>query len=174
MGTGYQQRILQPPVGEILDTASLELRELQGRLRQLTQRIRTLRRALVVLQDLQSACGTQPQPTSKSSAEGNSSSLECQDVVFQRDPALRRACRIALLEATEEISEEEILERINRRGSYSFPDQASARVAIASELEAMSKTREAARVRDSSGSKWRRAESELDVAAECKDSEFPS
>ena len=158
MGTSYQQRTAQPPVGGILDTASLELRELQARLLPLTQRIRMLKRALEALHDLQSASAVHSQRTCSGCPDQNSLSPDYHEVAFQDDPALRRACRIALLEACDGLSEDEIFIRIIRRESYSFSDQYSARTAIANELNAMSVACEAERVKCSSGAKWRRVE----------------
>jgi hypothetical protein len=150
MGTSYQQRSVQPPVGEILYTASLELRELRACLLQLTRRIQTLKRALAALRDFESDCLAQPRRAFASSPD------EHPELALESDPALRRACRIALLESCEGLSEDEILARITRRGSYSFLDQNFAKIAIANELREMSKACEAQRVRCASGAKWRR------------------
>lgn len=166
MGTGYQQRTVQHPVGGILDTASLELRELQARLLPLTRRIQTLKRALAALQDLQSASALHQQQTSSGCPDQNSLSPDYHEVTFQDDPALRRACRIALLEASEGLSEDEILIRITRRESYTFSDHYSGRTAIANELNAMFVACEAERVKCPSGTKWRRVEPASEISTD--------
>jgi hypothetical protein len=166
MGTACQQRTVQPPLDGILDTASLELHELQARLRQLTERIRTLKRALAALRELESASVALPQPASGASADQNAPASEYSEVALRSNPALRRACRIALLETCDGLSEEEMLVRITRRGSYTFSDPYSAKIEIANELNAMSQAGQVEQLKCSSGSKWKRVEPASEIATD--------
>lgn len=146
MRTEHQQRTDQSPVVEVLKAASIELRKLRDCHVQLNSRIRTLRTTMAALHKLQYSRDLQVTHQSVTSC-----------VAPVLNPRLRRACRIALLEASEALSASEILRRIVRRGSYQFVARDSAGIAIAKELDDMAKSGEAERVACSFGVGWRRA-----------------
>ena len=152
MWTDKNTDAVQSPVAEVLRAASLELRELHDRQLQLTKRIRTLRSAMAALHNLQRA-----------SAHSTQASSPCSETILPAPASrtencgeadLRRACRIALLESCDALSDDEVLARIVRRGSYFFADYAAAIEAVTRELAAMSKDGEVEI--DPSVSKWKR------------------
>lgn len=67
--------------------------------------------------------------------------------------ALSRACRIALMEAANPASLDEIRSRIDRRGSFAFPDSESANARMAQTLKTM---RDSGEVQCVSQSLWQR------------------
>ena len=145
-----QQIVYVPaPVIEVLKAASVELRELKDRQTQLTKRIRTLRSTMTALQNLQhsrrASCEQDESGTAKHTSADNGT-----------DPELRRACRIAMLEALEGLTKEEVLARIVRRGSYRFAHLASAKTAIRRELSAMVEEGELECETYEFGWKWKR------------------
>jgi len=76
-----------------------------------------------------------------------------------RNPDLRRACRIALLETANAVSDSELLARIIRRGSFCFADNDSALLAIDQELTAMAEQGEVSPIDGSSQRMWQRISS---------------
>jgi len=75
---------------------------------------------------------------------------------------LRRACRIALLETANAISDSELMARIIRRGSFCFADRDSAVLAIDQELTAMAEQGEVQAINSSSQRLWQRVSSTRD------------
>jgi len=71
--------------------------------------------------------------------------------------ALSRACRIALMEAEEAASLDEIRSRIDRRGSFTFSDSGFAEVAIGRTLSIMRDNGEIRDVRTGDQTLWQRA-----------------
>jgi hypothetical protein len=69
---------------------------------------------------------------------------------------LRRACRIALLETANAVSDGELLARITRRGSFCFADTDAALRAIDQELTAMAEQGEVQPIHSSSQRLWQR------------------
>jgi hypothetical protein len=69
---------------------------------------------------------------------------------------LSRACRIALMEAEEAASLDEIRSRIDRRGSFVFSDFGSAEAAIAETLNSMRDNGEIRGVKSGDQSLWQR------------------
>ena len=78
---------------------------------------------------------------------------------------LRRACRIALLENSELMSAEEIYSRIVRRGSFTFANDDVARLAIAKELDTLTREGEARCWKNAHRSHWQRVirDKEIDI-----------
>jgi hypothetical protein len=74
----------------------------------------------------------------------------------KRNEVLCRACRIALMEADEAATAQEIYRRIVRRGSFTFSNPDCAVLAIARNLQAMSKEGETFPV-SGPPPRWRRA-----------------
>jgi hypothetical protein len=81
------------------------------------------------------------------------------------DQGLRRACRIALMEADEPASAEEIYSRILRRESFTFNSSDGAIAAIARALEAMASDGETSILTDGLPHRWKRATTEKEVYA---------
>jgi hypothetical protein len=79
-----------------------------------------------------------------------------------QNPDLRRACRIALLETANAVSDSELLARITRRGSFCFADTDSALLAIDQELTAMAEQGEILAINSSSQRLWQRISSAHD------------
>jgi hypothetical protein len=79
-----------------------------------------------------------------------------------QNPDLRRACRIALLETANAVSESELLARIARRGSFCFADTDSALLAIDQELTAMAEHGEVRAINASPQRLWQRIASAQD------------
>lgn len=71
------------------------------------------------------------------------SDLDIQRADQVEEEHLRRACRIALLEAVQPESTDEILRRIERRSSYTFAARVNALAAVARELRMMHEAGEA-------------------------------
>jgi hypothetical protein len=150
------------PVIEVLKTASFELRELHARYAQVTERIRTLRNAVDALRELRPRSSSEiyEATAGKCSPESNSSNSGPKkwDSVSLRtgDPFLRRACRIALLEAFDAMSVDEIHSRIVRRGSFCFASPSLAKHAIVAELNAMEQCGEVRHITSTWEMKWQR------------------
>lgn len=149
MATQQQSVFVPAPVIEVLKAASVELRELRDLQMQLTKRIRTVRSTMTALQNLQqlreNAAGQGKSLRMNQTTEGN-----------EPDPELRRACRIAMLESQEGLTKDEVLARIVRRGSYQFPNVASAKNAVRRELNAMVEEGELECEACEVGWKWKR------------------
>jgi hypothetical protein len=79
-----------------------------------------------------------------------------------QNPDLRRACRIALLETANAVSDSELLARITRRGSFCFADTDLALLAIDQELTAMAEQGEILAINSSSQRLWQRISSAHD------------
>jgi predicted nucleic acid-binding protein len=69
---------------------------------------------------------------------------------------LSRACRIALMEAVEAASLDEIRSRIDRRGSFTFSDSGIAEAAIVQTLSIMRDNGEIRDVRNGDHALWQR------------------
>jgi hypothetical protein len=137
-----------PPISEVLRMVVQEHRELRARYQDVTSRIRKLRNAVRMLRSLGVAddCADPAQETEHQHAIRRQARRD--------DPALRRACRIAVLETVEAVSNEEIYARIVRRGSFSFVNAGAAARAIAAELSSMAEQGELRRV--DNATKWQR------------------
>jgi hypothetical protein len=75
----------------------------------------------------------------------------------RRNPALSRACRIALLENSAFISEKEIYSRIVRRGSFAFTNAHLAAAAVAYELNTLIERGQARCIEMGNERRWQRA-----------------
>jgi hypothetical protein len=163
-------------VSEVLKVANTELRKLRAHHRMVTERIRRLRIVVDALGELgANAASSQPGDRTASpepAARGLSGvTWAARDSIRgsnkhharntagrtrSRNPDLRRACRIALLETLDAISREEVYERIVRRGSFRFASGESAASSIVEELNAMTKHGELRRIQGPFGWLWQR------------------
>jgi hypothetical protein len=139
----YSGSAPQRSVLEVLKTASAELLELRAHYETVSHRIRTLRTAVDVLRRLEN----------RSLAAED---LERVDLGCSPNSELRRACRIALLEASDAASEQEICRRIVRRGSYRFVNMGTATLSIVEELDALVDLGEVQRFDSPEGRLWQR------------------
>ena len=152
-------------VTEVLKSANTELQELRAHYRNVTQRIRRLRSVVNALGALGSEGDEQSLPESAVSG-WSGVTASCKQVLGEsrrhdkkirsRNPDLRRACRIAMLETFEAVSPEEVHKRIVRRGSFCFADADSAMLSIIDELNALTYSGELSRIQVPSGVLWRR------------------
>ena len=142
-------------VSEVLGAVIHELRELRASYKRVAKRIRVLRGAMHALQELdaQSFCDRPEQVEVKIASRARPSEpntiLTSKDTICRmsaiqkrrihdnQNADLRRACRIALLETANAVSDSELLARIIRRGSFCFAATDSALLAIDQELTAM-------------------------------------
>ena len=167
----YSGSAPQRSVLEVLKTASAELLELRAHYETVSHRIRTLRTAVDALRKLESRS-----PTAESEASSLLSSQSAfvvreghdldttqakagfhgANVGVGRNPDLRRACRIALLEASDAASEQDICRRIVRRGSYRFVNIGTAASSIVEELDALVDLGEVHRFDSPEGRLWQR------------------
>ena len=165
---------------EVLGTVMHELRELRASYKRVAKRIRVLRGAMHALQELdaQPFCDrseqVEVQIASKGRASEPSTILTSEDTICRtsaiqqrrihdnHNADLRRACRIALLETANAISDTELLERIIRRESFRFADPDSAVLAIDQELAAMAEQGEVQAINTSSQRLWQRISSAHD------------
>jgi len=169
----YPQGGTQNSVVEVLRLAGIELRDLLARHRHVTSRIHTLRIAVDALRELEAdpvnreSARAQHGSTSRPSASSQNkttanTSLYSRDTSRRRRTArtenteLRRACRIALMETDNSVSNEEVHARIVRRGSFFFADAESPAFMIAEQLSAMAEDGEICRVTEKSKSLWQR------------------
>lgn len=169
--TNYSHDSTQASVSEVVRAVVRELRELRTRYREVNTRIRHLRITVDTLQQLDGNvlyvssdreqlspalddCPTASDPSAADFAVDRSSHA----CTGNGNPELRRACRIALLETNDAISDSEIYARIVRRGSYSFPCAESAARAVAEELHAMLVLGELRRVGNLATQAWQRTE----------------
>jgi hypothetical protein len=169
--TNYPHDSTQASVSEVVRAVVRELRELRTRYREVNTRIRHLRITVDTLQQLDgnvssvssdreqlspalNDCPTASDPFAGDFAPDLSSHM----ATDKENRGLRRACRIALLETNDAISDAEIYARIVRRGSYSFPCADSAARAIAEELHAMLVLGELRRVGNLATQAWQRIE----------------
>lgn len=142
----------QNSAAEVMCAVTAELRHLRASYRELTRRIRVVRGVVHALRDLGSAAAagnsyhdelTAPPRLNESLADRHVEEVLKQSEQSERtsvcssNPELRRACRIALMETTAAVSDEEIYSRIVRRGSFSFIGVESAARAIYEELSAL-------------------------------------
>lgn len=129
-----------------------ELRELRASYKELTRRIRILRSTVDALRELGGgAADDLPEPMWSVSGTQNEAWLRSnvetlpprariaarKKWLCSKSSDLRRACRIALMETSHAISDEEIYRRVVRRGSFCFTDPESAARAILHELSVM-------------------------------------
>jgi hypothetical protein len=159
---------------QVLAAVIHELRELRASYNRVAKRIRVLKDAMHALKELgaQSFCD-RPDPvevkiTSTGRSFGPSTILTSNDSVCRvpaipkrrmhnnQNPDLRRACRIALLETANAVSENELLARITRRGSFCFANTDLALRAIHHELTAMAEQEEVQAINSSPQRLWQR------------------
>lgn len=145
----YSRPAAQISASEVLAAVVLELRELRASYKEVTNRIRILRGAVQALRELESAPGGEQAEGSGFSRllpgpnHGIQEPVRTPRILQKRrprgkhNPQLRRACRIALMETTDAVSEQEIHRRIVRRGSFCFANPQSAAHDIAEELNTM-------------------------------------
>lgn len=180
MASTDQSRSRVESASEVLGAVIHELRELRASYNRVAKRIRVLRGAMHALQELdaQSLCDRTERVEVKTASSGRSvepsSILISEDTVCRmsatqkrrihnhQNPDLRRACRIALLETANAVSEGELLARINRRGSFCFADTDLALRAISQELTAMAEQGEVQAINSSSQRLWQRISSAPD------------
>jgi hypothetical protein len=165
---------------EVLGAVIHELRELRASYNRVAKRIRVLRGAMHALQELdaQSFCDRSEQVAVEIASRGRPSEpntmLASEEAVCRlpaiqkrsthnnQNPDLKRACRIALLETANAVSDSELLARIIRRGSFCFADTDSALLAIDEQLTAMAEQGEVLAINNSSQRLWQRISSALD------------
>jgi len=165
---------------EVLGAVMHELQALRASYNRVAKRIRVLRGAMHALRELdaQSFCDRSEQVEVKMALRGRSSEpstiLTSEDEVCRKsamqktsihnnqNPDLRRACRIALLETANAVSETELLARIARRGSFFFADPDSALLAIDQELTVMAELGEVRAINNLSQRLWQRVASAHD------------
>ncbi len=173
----YSGLTCENSVSEVLKMANIELRELRAHYKTVTQRIRQLRIVVDALGELgaQNAGSEMEQkepslrrtlkdlsgtlsPSGDSFRERNKSQAACNRAKRSpsRNPDLRRACRIALLETCEAVSRQEVYERIVRRGSFCFANTQIAASLIIEELNTLTECGELRCVEGSSGLLWQR------------------
>lgn len=129
-----------------------ELRQLRASYKEISRRIRVLRSTVDALREFEGGPAGDwldpPRPISQTQNEAwlhrNVETLPPRARIAGRRTwprsgcsDLRRACRIALMEISHPICDEEIYRRVVRRGSFCFADPESAARAIALELSAM-------------------------------------
>jgi hypothetical protein len=169
----FTQTAVRGSVTAVLQLVNIELQQLLVRREEVAKRIRSVCTAVNALQEF----AANPAPNSAAAAsramKGERSARRSlrqnsTELFDDASPRLRRACRIALLETDEPLSEQEICARILRRGSFSFVDAGSAYLAILKELTAMA---EAGEVRhplsdsnNGSSDGWQRISGEEDLA----------
>jgi hypothetical protein len=159
---------------EVLGAVIHELRELRASYNRVAKRIRVLRGAMHALQELDTrpSCDRSEQVEVKLSSRGKPSeagailsskaTVRCISAIQKRrihnntNPDLRRACRIALLETANAVSDGDLLARITRRGSFCFADTDLALLAIDRELTAMAEQGEVQAINTSSQRLWQR------------------
>jgi hypothetical protein len=109
--------------------------------------------------------GSSPEPNATLPSEDivcRMSAIQKRRIHSHQNPDLRRACRIALLETANAVSDRELLDRITRRGSFCFADTDSALFAIDQELTAMAEQGEVQPINSSSQRLWERISSAHD------------
>ena len=169
----YSGSAPQRSVLEVLKTASAELLELRAHYETVSHRIRTLRTAVDALRKLESRSLAAESEASESLLssqpafvvrEGHDldttqakAGFHGANVGVGRNPDLRRACRIALLEASDAASEQDICRRIVRRGSYRFVNIGTAASSIVEELDALVDLGEVHRFDSPEGRLWQRS-----------------
>jgi hypothetical protein len=165
---------------EVLGAVIHELRELRASYNRVAKRIRVLRGAMQALQqlDAQAFCdrsdwvavkiGSSRRLSEASTLLPSEAAVRRRSAIQKRrihdneNPDLRRACRIALLETANAVSDSELLTRITRRGSFCFADTDSALLAIDRELTAMADQGEVQPVNSLSQRLWQRISSARD------------
>jgi len=173
MVTSLTSAQLEPSVSEVVRSLHNELHELISQRQQLTRSIRKLHRAVAAFHrfannDVSVAAsrtirrckaGEQSLDAGALVSGGMDGSLAAGTRTMAVSP-LKRACRIALLETDQPLSETEIYARIVRRGSFAFEEDEVAHAAIARELQAMAKAGEIYLGEDGNGdaavSRWQR------------------
>jgi len=163
MVTGDESRRPAGPVSELVKMVSMELRDLIARRDQVANRIRDVRLAVEALQrfhragtEEQNLDRTDPAFRTNSPAIGRSHGERGAGHARPNNLKLRRACRIALLETNKAMSEQEIVERILRRESYSPGKQQLMRRELIRELQALEVQGELRRIYSGSTWLWKR------------------
>ena len=179
--TEYLQPSVRASASEVARLVALEMSELHSRYREVTMRIRKLRIAMGALQELDTANNKQPEILVEGGTLDNETNKSCpskqtegrrpdsmsgvQTVRRSRTQSsdLARACRIALMEAVDPVSEGDVYSRILRRGSYCFGSPTFAMLHIAKELNAMVEDGDLDLVGDSSKPLWQRSHLKRDA-----------
>jgi hypothetical protein len=162
-------------VSETANRVRAQAVDLLTRRAEINRRIRFLQQVMQALRDLATnatfkgygAEGPAPARTTERKRPGNNSASPPGHTVGQMwsplpgqskhlQAGLTRACRIALMEAANTASPDEIRTRIVRRGSFSFADSESATAAIIRTLNAMGYGGEVRRLEDAPQSRWQR------------------
>jgi hypothetical protein len=172
---------VQGSVSEVINLVDAELRNLLARREDVSKRIRSLHLAVRALQNFAGGPVSDhageivegPERHSRTSSgtecvshaiARNNSQTEARDGV-NSNQTLRRACRIALLETPEGLTEQDIHARIVRRGSFSFINAEFAQPAIFQELAVMSKQGEVRCFENGSDRRWQRISGDCDPNA---------
>jgi hypothetical protein len=169
------QTAVHGSVTAVLQLVNVELQQLLVRREEVAKRIRSLYTAVNALKEFAArpvSCTVGP--ACKTMREKpNLPEMSIANPTESMDDAslrLRRACRIALLETDEPLSEQEICTRILRRGSFSFVKADLACPAILQELTAMTEAGEICCFLSGSSKKWQQILREPDSSTH----EFPS
>jgi len=171
--TGDLRREAHDSASQVLNAVVAELQDLRASYKRVTRRIRILRGAVQALRELEHRPddglekSSNADKTSRRHFRGFTNSFS--DETFcavsvvggstpmrSKDPAISRACRIALLETAEPVSIEEIYFRVMRRGSYRFPNDNAALQSIADELNVMRDQGEVRELEHLSKRHWQR------------------
>jgi hypothetical protein len=165
---------------EVLGAVIYELRELRASYNRVARRIRVLKGAMHALHELDAQSfrdhseqvavevasrGKSSEPNTILASEkavGRLPAIQKRSIHNHQNPDLRRACRIALLETANAVSDGELLARITRRGSFCFADTNSALLAIDQQLTAMAEQGEILAINSSSQRLWQRISSVRD------------
>jgi hypothetical protein len=142
---------IQSSICEVVKLAQTELQDLLTRREEITRRIPSIHQVVGGLE----AVPSQPaldRSITKGFAVG--SHTYTRDSSTQPYLNLRRACRIALMEAEGTASPKEIYCRIVRRGSFSFVNPESSIPEIVRALIAMTHSGEARCLEDTQGFRW--------------------
>jgi hypothetical protein len=167
-------------VSETVKRVNAQALALLNRRAEINRRIHFLHRVVQGLRDLatskvcdagEAVPGPAMEPSNREELKGtqgpgdNSSPLEHRVVAARSHWAvqskqmlavLRRACRIALMEAGEAASLDEIRSRIERRGSFTFSDSGFAKAAIVQTLSIMRDNGEIRDVRNGDQALWQK------------------
>jgi len=153
------QTAVHGSVATVVQLVTVELKELLVRREEVAKRIRSLYTAVNALEQFaarsRSNAAAVPLGTMKEKPSlPEMSTANSTEPMDDESPRLRRACRIALLETDEPLSENEIYARILRRGSFSFANADSVCPAILRELTGMAKIGEVRCFASGSNKTW--------------------
>jgi hypothetical protein len=166
---------IQGSVSEVVKLVDSELRQLHIRRAEIKRRIRKLHVAVDALQEFAGTTTSgnsdeekrrlaprRQAASSPDSKDPQNKSSDLRSATDENDKsgdptfALRRACRIALLESDEALCEQEIRARIVRRGSFPFTNVDFAGPAIARALSALAEKEEVCALNDGPTRRWQR------------------